>query len=262
MLEKKRIERQTPRPCPNCGRDFVPMWEKGGMPRFCSDDCRIEWWREYHKAHPSSGESNTKCAYCGQKMDGSGGKYCSRACYRLGAAHVRGEKRCSWCGKLLSKKARSTQKYCCQTCAKAEWSLAKRGGPKRRCITAHNPSAWRRQLAELTNNIGPEPKRDRRILLVCGTIKSTSMDAYVDFIRYQLECDPFDGNRYVFCNNVYTLLKWFEWDGSGFCIGYRKAEWGKYPWPLSKTDEVMEISEQEFAFLYSKTTLGNEEETH
>lgn len=170
--EKKRIERQTPRVCPNCGKDFVPMWEKGGIPRFCSDDCRIEWWREYHKTHPGSGESKTKCAYCGQKLGGSGGKYCSRACYRLGAAHVRGEKRCGWCGKLLPKKARSTQKYCCQACARSAWSLAQRGGPTGRCITAHNPAAWRRQLAELTTKAKPEPKADRRILLVCGTLNT------------------------------------------------------------------------------------------
>ena len=40
--ERKREERQKPRVCPNCGKEFVPIWEKGGTPRFCSDACRIE----------------------------------------------------------------------------------------------------------------------------------------------------------------------------------------------------------------------------
>jgi len=261
IAEKKREERQTPRVCPNCGKEFLPRWEKGSLPRFCGDGCRVEWWREYHKANPSLEEPNTTCGYCGREMDIREGKYCSRACYRLGAARVRGERRCAWCGKMLPKKAWDVRKYCCNACAAAAWSLSKRTGPRRRCITTRNPGAWRKQLAELTRKPALELKKDRRIFLVCGATKLVSTDALVDFIRYELKCDPFDGNRYVFCNSGYSQLKWLEWDGSGFCVGSRNAEWGKYPWPIRKPEIVMEITEQEYEFLRSKSIDDNKAET-
>lgn len=261
MLEKKRIERQKPRVCPNCGKDFVPVWEKGGLPRFCSDECQIDWWHEYHRLHPNLEEPNTTCAYCGKELSGQNEKYCNRACYRLGAARVRGERRCEWCGKLLPKKARVGQKYCCPTCAAASWKLNNRTGRRRRCITASNPAAWHLHLADLAQKAAIEPKKDKRILLVCNITKIVSTDALINFIRYELQCDPFDGNRYVFYASEWSQLKWIEWDGSGFCVGFRKAEWGKYPWPVDKPGSVMEITEQEYEFLRSETTLGNEVKT-
>jgi transposase len=94
-----------------------------------------------------------------------------------------------------------------------------------------------------------EPKKDRRIYLVCGAARLVSLDTLVTFIRYQLQCDPFDGNMHVFCNREGTHLKWLEWDGSGFCVGSRHTEWGRYPWPDEKMGVAIEINEQEFEFL-------------
>jgi transposase len=91
-------------------------------------------------------------------------------------------------------------------------------------------------------------------LLVCGSVSLVSTDALVNFIRYQLQNDPFDGNIYVFCNNACTHLKWLEWDGSGFCVGSRQAEWGKYPWPTDKKVAAIEVTEHEFRFLCGKST--------
>jgi hypothetical protein len=261
MAEKKRAERQTPRICPACGKEFQPMWEKGALPRFCSDECRIAWWREYHKLTPSPEETNTTCAYCGREMDRREGKYCSRVCYRLGAARVRGERCCDWCGKTLPQKARVGQKYCCPSCAAAAWNLSNHTGPRRRCITARNSQAWHRQLAMLTQKAVVEPQKGKRILLVCNVMKLVSTDALINFIRYELQCDPFDGNHYVFCTSESTQLKWIEWDGSGFCVGFRYAEWGKYPWPVDKPGAVMEITGQEYEFLRGKSTLDSGAET-
>ena len=259
LAEKKRAAHNAPRICPNCGREFRAAWETGMPPRFCSDECRVEWWREYHKTHVNPDEPLKNCAYCGRELEIRGRKYCSRVCYRLGAARARGERICPVCGKLLPKKAHSGRKYCSQACATAAWSLNNRpDGPRRRCITTGNPGAWRRQLAELARNSAPEPKKDRRIYLICGTAKLVSTDALVNFVRYQLQCDPFDGNVYVFCNGECTHLKWLEWDGSGFCIGARQTEWGRYPWPGEKSGAAIEITEQEFEFLRCRSNRGNE----
>lgn len=258
--EKRRTARNEPRVCPNCGKDFVPVW-KTGPARFCSDECRIEWWKDYHKHNPSSESPIANCAYCGCEMRG-GRKYCSRACYRLGAARVRGERVCAWCGKLLSKKARSTQKYCCTKCAKASWGLSHSGKGQRRCIQAKNPGAWRRQLMELAKETVFQIPKDSRILLVCGTMNLVSTDTLVNFIRFGLCCDPFDGNTYVFCNSGFSHLKWLCWDGGGFCVGSRQAEWGKYPWPPDREGAVIEITSREFTFIRNRGIDGQDALNH
>lgn len=163
------------------------------MPRFCCDACRIEWWKEYHKTHSSTEKPDTTCAYCGKELKEQTRKYCSRACYRLSTASARGKRICPWCGKLLPKNAHSGQKYCSPACAGASWRLNKRtDGQRRRCITTANLRAWHRQLAELSCKAEFKPPKDRRILLVCGAASLVSTDALVNFIRYQLQCDPFD----------------------------------------------------------------------
>lgn len=252
--EKKRIERQTPRICPNCGGEFVPMWEKGGLPRYCSDDCRIEWWKEYHRVTPDEREPNSVCAYCGKALEKGNKQYCSRACYRLGTAKVRGRRRCEWCGELLPKKAQAGQKYCCQSCAASAWKLRNPTGVKHRCITTRNSGAWRKQLAELAKGVGVEAPKNQRIYLICGLKLVASTERLIEHLRYELKCDPYDGSIYVFCGNERTLLKWLEWDGSGFCVGFRHAEWGTYPWPAKKAEAVMEITRQEYDFLRVKST--------
>lgn len=244
---RKRKEREKPRVCPYCGKEFTVLWEKGGLARFCSDECRISWWKEYNKGVYK--QNNTTCAYCGKEI--TEGKYCSRACYRLGSAQLRGEKRCDWCGKLLSKKAHSNQKYCSSSCAAQSRNHSTT--PMRRSITTNNPDAWRLQLKELAKNVIADKNDNIRILLVCEKARLTSTDALVGIIRYDLNCDPFDGNIYVFCNKDCTQLKWLNWDNSGFCVGFRVCEWGKYPWPKNSPKKVMEITRQEYNFLVSKS---------
>ena len=69
--------------CANCG---CPLAHKPGSKRkrFCSDQCRMTWW----KAHPES--VNRKAVYrfvcptCGESFEAYGNanrKYCSRACF-------------------------------------------------------------------------------------------------------------------------------------------------------------------------------------
>lgn len=256
-LEKKREARQTPRICPNCGKEFVPMWDKGGTPRFCSDECRIEWWSEYNKVRPDGAKRNTNCAYCGKALENGNEKYCSRACYRLGSAQIRGERQCGWCGKILPQKAHAGQKYCSTACAGAAWRLNNPSGNQRGRITARNSMAWRKQLANAARATEHMSQKEQRIYLVCGVMKGLGTDALVNYIQYELKCDPYDGSLYVFCGSDHTQLKWLTWDSSGFCIGIRYAELGTYPWPGDKAGGVMEITEQEYEYLLRRSSLEN-----
>ena len=206
------------------------MWEKGS-PRFCSDECRIDWWREYNKVRADGEKRNTNCAYCGKALKNGNEKYCSRTCYRLGSAYMRGERRCQWCGKLLGPKARTGQKYCSTGCSASARKYEENAGQMKSSITTRKDGVWRKQLAELARGTETEEKKDKWIYLVCGVMRTGSTDTLVNYIRYELKGDPFDGNRYVFCGNGRSQIKWLEWDGSGFCVRARNAESGKYPWP-------------------------------
>lgn len=69
--------------CKFCGRSLTQI--PGCKPRkFCSDGCRMAWW----KAHPKQIKKKTfyriTCVHCGKEFDSYGNKgrkYCSHPCY-------------------------------------------------------------------------------------------------------------------------------------------------------------------------------------
>ncbi len=50
--EKQHEQGRGKQVCPNCGVEFELDWNCK-IRRFCSDECRKEWWKEYRKANPS-----------------------------------------------------------------------------------------------------------------------------------------------------------------------------------------------------------------
>lgn len=78
--------RQDTEVCPVCGKLLKKTPGKGRKRRFCSDDCRKEWW----KNHPSEkgydiGKIRVyRCVGCGKLFRGYGSaerKYCCHECY-------------------------------------------------------------------------------------------------------------------------------------------------------------------------------------
>lgn len=80
------------------------------------------------------------------------------------------------------------------------------------------------------------------------------IDAMLGIIRYRLKQNPFDGGIYVFCDGK-SMMKYIEWDGMGFCIGKRRAQSGTYPWPPGEAGLMLEISEREFEYLWTKSIV-------
>ena len=81
----------TPGYCKQCGNQFSPSSQQKTK-RFCSDQCRMKWWR----MHPDMINKKAKyllvCSCCGCSFESYGNKnrkYCSRKCYGLsrGASH-------------------------------------------------------------------------------------------------------------------------------------------------------------------------------
>lgn len=84
---KSFCSRHAPVPIENlCAQCGLPLVQTSGkrMKRFCSDACRMAWWR----AHPSllnrKGFYDLTCSYCGDSFKSYGNprrKYCCRDCY-------------------------------------------------------------------------------------------------------------------------------------------------------------------------------------
>jgi hypothetical protein len=261
---KKAQERRmnAPRPklmCPNCGKEFEPEWGHLTNRRFCCDACRLEWWKEYHKAHPKDIPSERKCTHCGKEFSADrwhGGEYCSRACYLAAMAETRVTTVCQWCGDEFSALASSKRKYCSIDCAAAARSNQAGFQKGRRRISYQTPEEWREQIRLAAEKSILLPKRGKRVWLVCGdTSMNLGVDGMLARIRYEFCHNPFDGAIYVFCDMYGITLKYLEWDGMGFCLTSRKTQSGRYPWPPEEAGPLLEISEREFEYLKSKSIV-------
>lgn len=69
--------------CRQCGKTLVQL--AGMKPRvFCSDQCRIKWWREHPDQIKRRAVYTFSCACCGKVFTAYGNskrKYCSHDCY-------------------------------------------------------------------------------------------------------------------------------------------------------------------------------------
>jgi hypothetical protein len=130
---------------------------------------------------------------------------------------------------------------------------------RKRCITAFAPDRWRQQLATLAAEQEDTGKPRRRIILVLERTHSYGLYRLCELIKHQLGADPYSGDLYVFCNAARSMLRFFEWDGAEFCVGYRRTHRGTFPWPWEKGCAAMEITETEWGFLLhnsARTLIG------
>ena len=68
--------------CAQCGRAMI--LSKRQDKRFCSDACRMTWWKEHPQALNRKAIYHFSCSHCGASFDSYGNnhrKYCSRGCY-------------------------------------------------------------------------------------------------------------------------------------------------------------------------------------
>ncbi|MDY4974568.1 MAG: hypothetical protein SO075_04935 [Eubacteriales bacterium] len=81
----ERIDTTAVKVCPNCGGKVIQP-KTGRRRKFCSEQCRREWW----SAHPEdimrqeSANYHLTCAYCGRPFISYGNKdrkYCCHSCY-------------------------------------------------------------------------------------------------------------------------------------------------------------------------------------
>lgn len=69
--------------CKQCGK-LLTQKPNQKPKRFCSDDCRLAWWRKNESELNKKALYLLRCAYCGKEFESYGNKarkYCGHACY-------------------------------------------------------------------------------------------------------------------------------------------------------------------------------------
>lgn len=69
--------------CRECGKE-VPLLHGHRRRKFCSDECRMEWWKAHRNLVKRKTLKAFQCAHCGKtfyKYPAQKQRYCSRECY-------------------------------------------------------------------------------------------------------------------------------------------------------------------------------------
>ena len=82
---KEALPKKKPRPetCKKCGEPLVQNKE-GRMRKFCSPECRKQWWKENDDQYDRKAYYKVVCHECGKVFDSYGNKtrkFCSHPCY-------------------------------------------------------------------------------------------------------------------------------------------------------------------------------------
>lgn len=76
------------------------------------------------------------------------------------------------------------------------------------------------------------------------------IDGYAALVNSEFNMDPMDSNSlYIFCNRNHNKLKCLYYDGTGFCLLYKRLESGTFKWSKSADEKFLEISEQQLKWL-------------
>lgn len=69
--------------CKHCGNTLI-QGKKGKTKKFCSDNCRREWWRIHEAEYNKRAFYKLKCIGCGNEFESYGNKnrkFCDHRCY-------------------------------------------------------------------------------------------------------------------------------------------------------------------------------------
>ncbi len=75
--------------CPTCGESILPQGTGRKQRRFCSDACRMAWWKGHQDEINRQAYYPMTCQHCGKEFMSYGNKnrkYCSRECFHAARA--------------------------------------------------------------------------------------------------------------------------------------------------------------------------------
>ena len=247
--------------CPYCGGQFEYSRSSGGQRRkYCSDECRVAYWREHQHLVQHKVVRRAVCQHCGQEFEDcrtQGRKYCSRECYEKHLETLQEIVVCLVCGKMFPASKKQRRKYCSQACmAVSRTQLAIEHWedivPAQVEILRPGPLPVELKPVELDDPVWilPGAKRPKRIILVCKPLDfwNSWIDFLCNHIQTELGMNPLAGEVFVFCNSKRTEIRMLQWNGVGFELLSKKLGYGKYPWPKTEGN-MREISETDFRLM-------------
>ena len=96
----------------------------------------------------------------------------------------------------------------------------------------------------------------KKVYLACGaTDLRKSIDALSSLVKYGFRLDPYGDTMFVFCNRGRDIIKILEWDGDGFWLHTKKIEKGRFSWPDTAGEKIMDLTRHELETLISSTRL-------
>lgn len=96
----------------------------------------------------------------------------------------------------------------------------------------------------------------KRVYLACGhTDMRKGTNGLTAIVEHSFQLNLFDGALFVFCNRQRDLLKIIEWDSDGFWLHSKRLEKGHFIWPTADSEETMQLSGAELAYLLGGTQV-------
>ena len=96
----------------------------------------------------------------------------------------------------------------------------------------------------------------KRVFLACGaTDLRKNIDALSSLVQDSFKLDPYSDTMYVFCNRSRDIIKILEWDGDGFWLHTKKIEQGRFNWPDTSGEDIMDLTRRELEILIGSTRL-------
>jgi transposase len=78
-----------------------------------------------------------------------------------------------------------------------------------------------------------------------------SVNGLALYVAEILERDPLSGQLFVFSHAARRVIKVLYWDGSGFCLWYKRLEKSRFRWPKVEGENELEMTATDLQWLLS-----------
>jgi hypothetical protein len=90
----------------------------------------------------------------------------------------------------------------------------------------------------------------KRIFLICKpSVFQGKYDSFAGRIPKALENSIMQGDAFVFCDRAKLQISVLQWQGDGYALFFKRAEYGSYEWPVNKEAAAIEITSDDLKIL-------------
>lgn len=221
--------------CKYCGIE-IQQQRTGRTRLFCSRLCRQRYWTAENKDKLAEKRSKATCKYCGEIFFFSGcskRKYCCREHYVAARYNIEP----------------SNSKF--PASDDAEPNLTAQAALPVLCIKSFNhPEPIIVDPDKLTHTNLPDDLSLNRVFLVCGFPNfKGKFDHFAGRVPQMSGLNLMNGDAFAFCNRAKTQVSILQWQGDGFALYFKRAEYGNFSWSAAAPSQVIEITPDDLKML-------------